>query len=327
MHSSIGWLRGIFSPKDSRPLDAVTLVRAVAIVLVVMGHFKLVDYGGGGAYTLMFLAGYSYARYILPKVTREAPPNQRHIMLMLKIALPAILFVTAQQVFNGGSMYWPAIALYSNFLKPTSRAAWFIEVYIQINLVLLLITQTRFGRNLLVKAKRFWGALLFFVAVFALAVVSSEAWDTLPLYHRVPQDLFWFFGGGMLLAACSNTRERWAFAIIVLTAIYVAPIDVARPFFMGAVLFLAAFSTVTPLTFAAPVVNAVAGASLMIYLTQFLTGKVVHVLLPSAHIVGQVLAALLVGIVLQRIYIVLWKGMTSQFIRPPEKAAMISSKV
>lgn len=320
------WSRWLFSSGKSPAFDAVTLVRAVAITLVVCGHFRLVNYGGGGAFTLMMLAGYSYSRYILSKVTPDNSPNQRHFLLMLKIAIPAIVFIFAQQFFNKDPMNWPAVALFSNFVKPTTRAAWFIEVYIQINLVMFVIAQTRFGRNILMKVKKFWGAALFFGTLFLVSAVSGEIWDTLSLYHRVPQEMFWFFGGGMLLAAASNAGERLAFAAIVLAAIYMAPIDVARPFFMGAVLFLAIFDTVKPLAFAALVVNTIAGASLMIYLTQFLTGSIVHKLIPSSHAVSMVVAALLVGIVLQKIYIMLWKRAVAQFVSAPGKELACSRK-
>jgi len=290
---------------QKKALDIVILVRAIAVTAVVGGHLSLFSYGGGGAFILMLLAGFTYSGYLLPKLHQRVVANERQSMLMLKIALPTALYLLLQQGVSDAPMNWAAVAFYSNLISPTTHAAWFIEVYLQINVMLFLLAQNSWCARQLARLQDFFPAAVFFVLTVAVAYLSSMVWDTNALWNRVPTRMFWMFAGGILLGASKTTLQRLIFGVLVVAATFVVGDEL--PFFLVAIVVLAVVRSVPLPAPAAKMIIAVAGASLLIYLTHFQWSDLLSHFWPNAPITLKVVAGLAGGVLLQYVYNYIWK--------------------
>lgn len=286
-------------------LNIVILVRALAVTAVVGGHLNLFAYGGGGAFILMMLAGYTYAGYLLPKLQQRIVANERQLMLMLKIALPTAAYLMLQQGVSDRPMNWAAVAFYSNLIAPTAHAAWFIEVYLQINVVLFLLAQSDWCARQLARLQDFLPAVAFFLLTVAIAYLSSVMWDTSELWNRVPTRMVWMFAGGILLSASKTPLQRLVFGLCLLAATFIVGDEL--PFFLAAIVVLTVVHDVSMPAPVAKIITAVAGASLLIYLTHFQWSGLLSYAWPAAPIILKVVAGLAGGILLQYVYNRLWK--------------------
>jgi hypothetical protein len=281
-------------------------VRAVAIFLIVAGHFEMLHYGGGASYTMLVLAGVTYAKYILPKLSVDAASARRlHVLLMLKIGLPTLAYTVLVQTLFAGGLDWRSLLLITNFYEPTYFAYWFIEVYVQINLILWLMSVPTWGRRILLSWRQPAWACLGLIAAAALAWLSQLAWDTSGLYDRVPNQMLWFFAAGILYGAVDGAKyQRWACGALVLAVSFM----LGKPsWLLGvAVLVLVLLPQVPAPRWLSWAVESVAGASLMIYLTHFQWASLWHKLVPQGNGWGGVVFALLGGVVLYQLYGRVW---------------------
>lgn len=248
-------------------MDTSTVLRALAIMLVVVGHFGFIEYGGGGAFTLFFIAGISFASMTLPAIHSDASVSPLFI-LVVRIAVMTWLYITLNWVLTGyGSI--SAYFFITNWLAPDyPGGVWFVGVYIQIAACLALIFSSGRVREIFHRTP-FAAAYGLACAAVAIMVVSELLVDANDLYRRLPHLLFWIYTSGM--AAHHADRLVKKFAVFAL-------FSAAWVFFSGginvsllpiAVLLILFVPHVKFPRLSVPIIRNVASASLMIYLTHF----------------------------------------------------------
>ncbi|HEY9554278.1 hypothetical protein, partial [Allosphingosinicella sp.] len=101
-------------------VDTSMFIRAVSIVLVVAGHFKLLDYTGGATSALFLISGFLFGGFQLTEAfsTGSSKPMMR---LFIKVLVPTVLFSSAllfTKVLLDKPAHISTLLLYSNFVSP-----------------------------------------------------------------------------------------------------------------------------------------------------------------------------------------------------------------
>ncbi len=285
-------------------IDAPTLIRALSIMLIVAGHFGAFSYGGGGAKTLFVIAGISLAAFTLPQVAKSG--GVRPIATLgLRIALLTFAY-TALNFAVTGYGAWPAFVFVGNWVSPTSEgSAWFIEVYLQVLLLAALALAIPPLRQAFGRAP-FKAAAVATSVLIAVAAASDALVDTNHLFRRLPHIYGWIMCLGVVIGTAHNTSDRliatvlfalgyWQFSDFTITTMTVFS------YFPIAVLVLIWCNAVTiPRLLSGPI-RAVAGASLLIYLSHFQFAEVSQRLFGDIPAVSW-LIAILGGVMAWRIY-------------------------
>lgn len=125
-------------------LETAVVRRALAIILVVAAHIGLFSILGG-AHLLLIFAGRSFARFALADV--GAGTSRRILRSATRFAVPAMLWLALPVPFTG-DVGVANVLLVNNYLQ-TSPAwgYWFIEVLVQMLLVLAIPAVQRLERR------------------------------------------------------------------------------------------------------------------------------------------------------------------------------------
>lgn len=280
--------------------DLPTLLRFLAITLIVAGHFGLFNYGGGGAALLMVIVGYNIATFKLPKVIKTGN-IQPFAVMILKVAIPTIAYTIILHLIFGPLRY-QEIFLISNYFSdrhPNGFAYWFIEVYIQIQLILLLLLAIPIVKKTIQKHTK-PTVYTFAILSVILFIISESIWDNSELYRRLPWLMLWLVAFGIAARYASNIYEKCIISLIFITATTI---------FYDSINWLLVIS-VTTLVFNPPLklpnlikkpIYFIAAGSLFIYLTHFQSKSVVELVIPSSPIIN-ILTALILGASIFYIY-------------------------
>lgn len=277
-HARVG-RRGFFAW-----MELSTVLRAVAIVLVCANHVGL-TYLFGGAHVLLAVAGYGFARFQLNAGSTSGDTSGRVrplIRSIVRIAVPSVVVIAIAYVITRQYDVWN-ILLVEHFFAPEGVVLgpdawdpvwnyWFIEV-----LVLALVA---------------CAALLSIPAVrrieqkwpfeFALGIVGvclllriQEFIGEGPMELYRPVDTLWLFAIGWAAARAVRDGER---ALLTVAAVGGAMLpgfsdgDSGRKLVIAGGLLLLIWVTRVPVPAGLRRITAIlAGASLLIYLTQPLT--------------------------------------------------------
>ncbi len=302
------------------PVEVPVLLRALAIVAIVVSHTDLVLLLGG-AHVLLAVAGYNLARFTLPVAGRAA--RVRRIGLSLAaLVVPASLWIGTVGLVTGD--YRPTTALYLNGLLGSDRWTldwqfWFLETLVwgMVGLALLLAVpaldrwQRRWPFGVAVAAVG-----LTLVCRYATVGVSAEGVEA----YLVPTTL-WCLALGWAAAEARGTTAR-----LVVTALAVAgtwgyfPDDPRRQLVvtLGIALLVVPRALPVPRLLATPL-RVIAAASLWIYLTHW---QVYPGLEAAGHPALAVLASLAVGVA---------AAWLAQWVRPqrwaPQRRAASTARV
>lgn len=172
-----------------------TLLRLVAITLIVAGHFDALKYGGGGAFLLMMIVGYNISTFKIPKIIRTSS-IKTNLVMVLKVAIPTIFFTLLLHVYYGPFRLIDVL-LVSNYFEshPNGFSYWFIEVYIQIIIILTLLLSIKKIRNSIDSYPRA-ASFIFVIISSLLMIVSDYVWDFSHLYRRLPWLMLWLVAFG-----------------------------------------------------------------------------------------------------------------------------------
>ena len=264
----IGTFRRRTSRSFGRTVEMSVVLRAAAIVLVVGSHIQLFEMWGG-AHILLGLAGYNFARFVLPAPTLSQR-TKRIALAAAGIAIPSMLWIALALLFTN------EYAITNLFLLnkilgpdgPTQGHLWFVEV-----LVFMLVGVAALMAipwvDRLERLRPFWFAL------GVLAIALAMRYDVLGLdpsqdARRYTVLAFWFFALGWAAAKAPTTWHRMFIAAIVIVTVPGYFDDNAREVLVIAgLLLLVAVPSIRVPVVVAPVAAALASASLFVYLTHW----------------------------------------------------------
>ncbi|MBM3605416.1 MAG: AMP-binding protein [Alphaproteobacteria bacterium] len=199
------------------------LVRALAILAVVVSHQTGWPVYGGAA-AMMILLGHSVAQHRLPALAQG--DALRFLQPSLRVLIPYGL------ILAGFALAWQQVPWVSVFLVGNMALTvpethlmlpylyWFVEVYMQITLLLLVIFWPRASRDLLRRAPFATGLALLALAA-ALRVTLPELWP-LPAgrsQFSLPW-VFYLFALGWCVALADTPRRQ---AAVLLAAAVILP--------------------------------------------------------------------------------------------------------
>jgi acyl-CoA synthetase (AMP-forming)/AMP-acid ligase II len=275
------------------PVDLSVVLRAVAVVLILVSHADIAQVQGG-AHVLLAVAGYNLARFQLALPDRAA--RVRGILRSaVSVAVPAALWIGVAMVATGDYVWQTAFFL--NGFTGSPRWSddwqfWFLEALVWSYVgVAVLMTAPRLHR---------WSRQAPFavaMGVLGLALVGRYALvgvEAGPVERYEAAVVLWCLALGWAAAAADSTGRRLLVAAIALASTAGFFGDTQRELIVaaGVVLLLAEVAVPVP-RLLATALQAVAAASLWIYLTQW---QVYPAIEDAGHPYLAVVAALLVGI-------------------------------
>ena len=253
-------------------IETPIFIRAVAIFIVVAGHFASVDLSG--AYILMTVSGLSFGNFQLKAIERE--DSARPILrLMGKIGIPTLFWVLLEEVTfhsvhpiswlfidNWRGLYWDA-----HFGSP-----YFIDLLLQNLVVTAVPLLFRPVRRLAVQ-RPFVYALVFCAAAWIVSVIVPFFWNTTYLYDRLPHMWLWLFAFGWCASFAKTVRQKLvASAVAVCFGLISIRLGHSTHWYTTVAGVCIVWLDVIPLRlprFLIPLITGAAGASLWIYLTHF----------------------------------------------------------
>ncbi|AKS32322.1 AMP-binding protein [Mycolicibacterium goodii] len=270
-----GGRRGFFAG-----MELSTVLRAVAIVLVCANHVGL-TYLFGGAHVLLAVAGYSFARFQLNAVATSGRVRPL-IRSIARIAAPSVVVIAIAYLITRQYDVWN-ILLIEHFFAPEGVVLgpdawdpvwnyWFIEV-LALALVacaaLLSIPAVR-------RIERMW-PFEFAMGIVGICLVMrfQAVIGNGPMELYRPLATVWLFAIGWAAARATRIGHRLLVTVAAIGGALLpgfSDADSGRKLVIGCGLLLLIWVTRVPVPAGLRRITAVlAGASLLIYLTQPLT--------------------------------------------------------
>lgn len=276
-------------------VDVSTVLRALAILLVVVSHADLAQLQGG-AHVLLAVAGYNLARFQL----RGPDPTRAVLRSTRAIAVPSALFVGALALL-GRDYDWPTALLLNSAVGSDRWDAqwhfWFLEALVWSLVALALLLAVPVVRRALDRDP--FGCSL---ALLAGALAVRFAWtgvtagDTERYTAGV---VVWCLALGLCAGAATTGRQRLLVAALTVIATYGFFGDVRRETLvvLGVLLLVAGRPARLPAVLV-PLLRALAAASLWIYLTHW---QIYRPLEDAGHPVWAVVASAVVGVAVHEV--------------------------
>jgi malonyl CoA-acyl carrier protein transacylase len=253
-------------------VDTGVFIRAIAIYIVVAGHFGLTDLYANPM--LMIISGMSFAKFQLQTVAKEK--SIRPVFnFALRIAVPSVLYTILRQALHG-SFHVKSLLLLDNLMEPVPfgpyQSPYFVDLLIQNTVIAAIPLTVRPIRRFAIDRPYIYAVIFLFVSFVASLTIHS-IWDPTRTWYFVPHNYMWLLALGWC-AACSTTdKERiiTSGALLSLTAISVFwGTDILKWYMVLAALALVWFDEI-PAQLPrglVTVINGAAAASLFIYLTH-----------------------------------------------------------
>ncbi|GAA1800666.1 AMP-binding protein [Agromyces neolithicus] len=281
-------------------LETPAVLRAIAIVLVVGTHSDLFVVTGG-AHLLLAVAGYNLARFQLADV-----PGRNRVTGLLKstaqVVVPAALWIGAVGLITGG--YAASTALFANNFVGGARwddqwQFWFLEAIVWAMLALAAVFAVPQVDRL--ERRHPWAFALGVLALAAAARVlllggiRAEGTERYAIETAV-----WCIALGWVVARAATDRQRIVATVLTLVTVPGFFGDPAREaVVVVGVLLLIWVPRIPVARLLVPVIGALAGASMFIYLTHWQVYPPFEDELP---LVGTVLSV--------AVGVLVWKGYT-----------------
>lgn len=316
-------------------LDMPTLLRCLAILVVVSFHFGY-PFSGGASVILFVLSGYMFGTLQVPSILQDQKTGRiwAWIAKLLIPLVPISVLFFAANVIGGGNPNPAAIFFSQNFVHFVSaemmgvRAQdqqfgwlWFVHVYLQIFVLFGLMLAS--PRLLDRAAADPWrasvavlaGAVLMLAAVYQLAATYGADPDPHPVeLDTLPFAILPFFALGMVVAlADTQARKRVALAAAVgLFVLMKWGFHMHGEWVWLIALFLCmAVPRIKLPKLVGVAVTAVAAHSLMIYLSHHTVDNIFSVLLGGeqavawALVCGSVVLGVVLGHAMRPVYRIL----------------------
>ena len=315
------------SSKSSR-VEPSVILRAVAILSVVINHsgaFKSLFAIDGAAFMLLLPAGYSFARFQLQRVL-ESGRAIWALSALPRVIIPAVLLLGVQQLRHR-SFEPSALFLYNNYLKLPVLSFWFIEVFVQIHLILALLLLIPPIRQKL-RSNAWATSVVALVISTLLTRVMPYVWNTDHIWNRVPHHVIWYFFLGWCIFFAKHQWQRWVnTALIVVIGVMQGalqlPPDSRGLWIIAGGLFLNWSPSIQLPTLVVRAISALAAASLYIYTSHMLILEPVSRVLPQTGYWGQVTGAILGGLIFWYCFETSWQLADKLFRR--KKAPLVNT--
>lgn len=244
------------------------VLRATAIVAIVGSHigaFHLI----GGAHTLLGLAGFAMARFLLGGAGSR---SRRLLRGTARIAVPSALWIAAVALVTG-DYGWANVALINTFVGPQEFGPgwhfWFVEALV----LFLLTTAVAFsipGVDRLERRAPFVFAGLVVLAGLTIRYGALPGFDDPRPLPASGLYFFWFFAIGWWAARASTRLQQLLVTAVVLVTVPGYWQDPGRELaVIAGLLLLVWVPTLRVPRFLVPVLSLVAAASLAIYLSHW----------------------------------------------------------
>lgn len=248
--------------------DLPTLLRFIAISLIVSGHFDFFEYGGGGALFLLVMIGYNIATFKFNRVLRTDSAATVGVMIV-KVAIPTFLYTLLLNLVFG-PFHWQSVFLVSNLFPenhPNGFGYWFIEVYIQLQFAVMLMLSFPSVRACFVKSAKLasWGFVLLCCVLY---LVCEALFDAAPYGRRLPWLLAWLIAFGFAARFADKPLEKLGL-LLGIAAMIGLHFDKMNFYLLGSCALLFFNPPLRLPKYVKPLINFVAAGSLFIYLTHF----------------------------------------------------------
>jgi malonyl CoA-acyl carrier protein transacylase len=253
--------------------DMSVFIRAIAIFVVVAGHFGMTDLIANPV--LMIISGMSFAKYQLQTIAKEkniAPVFN----FALRIAAPSLLYTILRQALHGGALHPKSFLLLDNLMEPwpfgTYQSPYFVDLLIQ-NLVIAAVPLS-IGPIRRFAIRMPYGYAMIFLLLSMVANLAVHAiWDPHRTWVFVPHMYMWLLAMGWCIACCTTDRQRIVASVALLSFNWITHAwgtGILDWYMVVAGLALMWFDEI-PAQFprvVITVINGAAAASLFIYLTH-----------------------------------------------------------
>jgi acyl-CoA synthetase (AMP-forming)/AMP-acid ligase II len=313
---------GVRTRRFTVPVDISSALRAVAVTLILVSHADIAQLQGG-AHVLLAVAGYNLARFQLGRPGRLE--RVRAIgRTALSVAVPAAAWIGAVALVLGTYRWQTALLL--NGISGRDHWTddwqfWFLEAlvwaYVGVALVLAIPWVDRWQRAHPFPAAM---AVLGVTLVVRYSLVGVEAG---PVDRYATVVVLWCVALGWAAAAARTHGHRILVAAIATGATVGFFGDGQRERIVIAGILMLLVDRAVPLPrVVAVVVQAVAAASLWIYLTQW---QVYPELEDAGHPYAAVVAAILAGLLVQQVADRLSPRALGRWLRRPSRSTASSA--
>ena len=259
---------GRFRPQDRRrrlglrQMETTVVLRAVAVVLIVGTHTTLWHLTGG-AHTLLAVAGFNFARFLVG-ARRSAP-----LAAAARIALPSVGVIAVLAIATD-EFSWPNALLLNSVLGVDDwpRDYWFIQSLV----VILVVAAAVLALGPVRRAERrapFAVAVAVTLAALAVRFDLGWRWESDYPFSR-PHLIFWVFALGWAAARATTTSRRLVVSALVLLAVPGFFETTSRDLVVSAGILAVTWTRTVPVPgVVRPIVGLVAASTLWIYLTHW----------------------------------------------------------
>lgn len=268
-------------------VETNVVLRAVAICLIVANHTQLIDLAGG-AHVLFAAAGYNFARFQLSSGTWWRS--------ILRLALPVVVWIGGAAALTDDFDLAHAALLHGWVGGPGRWIYWFVEVLVQVLVVLGLLLSVPSVRRLERRLPfGFPGALLGAALLVRFDVVETGD-HFFPMFR--PHEIAWMFLLGWTASQAATRGRQLAVTAVTFAAVPGCFGDPRREAILLAGVLLLLWVPSIPIPRPAHrVVGVVAAASLYTYLTHV---QLHHVIGGTSRL-GEVVVSVAVGMAVWRL--------------------------
>lgn len=274
------------------------LIRAISILLIIVGHFRPSLEIQFTSIMLLIVSGWSIGKYQLGSVlagkgTKSVENATKNIVLPVVLFFIAINLISYPKVINSTLMEpfkWPTVFLFSNLIDNEMDGFhglyWFIMILVQCYLMIIVILKFK-PIVQLIKKNVFQNTMLLAMFFMCCGVLIEMFFDTASerLHYRLPHLYLWLLFIGISFSA-AETKKQKAILVGIIAMIFVVmktvlagvdgfpyraffwdkPLDSAWFVLAGSALLC--INTLKVPSLLSKPIQTIAGASLFIYLTH-----------------------------------------------------------
>ena len=293
-------------------VNTSVIVRAVSIVMIVLGHFSNMQLFGDVKSTaaLFAMAGWSFATFQLGTILTSGRIKPV-LMTALGVAVPTVLYTGFIQFYQH-KFVWQTLLLVNNFYGPEMvyyQGYWFLAALCQIFLLLAICFSIP-----AIRASAARDQFRFALVATLILLVLNESLDLLwtprfetdrILYHGISLVCL-----GMSVALANTIRRKLLVAALTILAAFSSETGIYP---VVAILFVLSIDRVRMPALLVKTINIVGAASLFIYLTHHGFKSIVISKTPLAgNLYASSIAAIMGGVIVWKLWNMVWPRLSAR---------------